>query len=307
VVIRRDFLRIAGMAAGCTVGLAPLVAASAKAPRPPLGLQLFTVMSELERDFAGTLQAVAALGYKEVETIGAFGRDPVQVRQLLDRYGLRTPSQHLVPGTLYDVFKQFVARTLSFDEVKALWMEQMSLVRVRETIEEAAVRAHALGQQYIVWQIIWKDQMLDRASLDTFAAAMNLAGEVCAREGLTFNFHNHSDEFTPVDGVVPYDYILAHTDAKLVKLEMDSYWIANAGRDPVTYLRKHAGRYVQCHLKDRAKNGDFATVGKGTVNFSALLSAAKASGVKHFYVEYDRSDDPMLAVREASIYLKKWF
>lgn len=295
------------MAAGCTVGLAPIVATGAKARRPPLGLQLFTVMSELERDFEGTLQAVAALGYQEVETIGAFGRDPAQVRQMLDRYGLRTPSQHLVPGTLYDVFKQFVARGLSFDEVKALWMEQMSLARVRETIEEAAIRAHVLGQQYLVWQIIWKDQMLDRASLDTFAEAMNLAGQVCAREGLTFNFHNHSDEFTPVDGVVPYDYILAHTDPKLVKLEMDSYWIANAGRDPVTYLRKHKGRYVQCHLKDRARNGDFATVGKGTVDFPALLSAARASGIKHYYVEYDRSDDPMLAVREASTYLKKWF
>jgi sugar phosphate isomerase/epimerase len=302
-MIRRDFLKIAGLAAG----LARLDGAKAAAERAPLGLQLFTVMSELERDFDGTLAAVAALGYREVETIGAFGREPAEVRRALERHGLKTPSQHLVPGTLYDVFAKFVARELSFDQVKALWLEQMSLERVRPTIEEAATRAHALGQQYVVWQIIWTDQMRDRESLDAFCGAMNEAGRICAREGLTFNFHNHSDEFKPVDGVVPYDYILAHTDPETVKLEMDSYWIVNAGQDPVAYLKKHAGRYVQCHLKDRAANGDFATVGQGTVDFAALLAAARRSGVKHFYVEYDRSDDPMRAVREAAVYLRRYF
>lgn len=302
-MIRRDFLRIAGLAAGA----AAFGGAGAAPKRPALGLQLFTVMLDLERDFEGTLAAVAALGYREVETIGAFGRDPAEVRRSLERHGLKTPSQHLVPGTLYDVFRKFTARQLSFDEVKALWLEQMSLDRVRPTIEEAAQRAHALGQQHVVWQIIWKEQMADRAALDAFCAAMNEAGRLCAQEGLTFNFHNHSDEFAPVDGVVPYDYILANTDPKTVKLEMDSYWVANGGQDPVAYLKKHGSRYVQCHLKDRAPNGDFTTVGQGTVDFGALLAAARKAGVKHFYVEYDRSDDPMRAVREAAQYLRRWF
>lgn len=307
-MFRRDFLKLAGLAAGGLAGVAPLGAAGASAKRHgALGLQLFTVMSELERDFDGTLATIASLGYREVETIGAFGREPAEVRRMLDRHGLTTPSQHLIPGTLYQAFTKFVARELTFDQVKALWLEQMSLDRVRPIIEQAAERAHALGQRYVVWQIIWQEQMRDRASLDAFCAAMNEAGKICAREGLTFNFHNHSDEFKPVDGVVPYDYILAHTDPKLVKLEMDSYWIVNGGQDPVAYLNRHAGRYLQCHLKDRAKSGDFATVGQGTVDFAALLAAARRSGVQHFYVEYDRSDDPMRAVREAAAYLKKWF
>lgn len=302
-MIRRDFLKIAGLAAGFAVAGEGETASR----RPALGLQLFTVMSELERDFEGTLATVARLGYREVETIGSFGRDPAELRRILDRHGLKTPSQHLVPGTLYEVFAKFVARELSFDQVKELWLQQMSLDRVRPIIQEAAVRAHALGQQYVVWQIIWQEQMRDRASLDAFCAALNEAGRVCASEGLTFNFHNHSDEFKPVDGVVPYDYILEHTDPKLVQLELDSYWVVNAGHDPVAYLQKHAGRYVQCHLKDRAPNGDFATVGQGTVDFGALLAAARKHGVKHFYVEYDRSDDPMRAVRDAARYLKRWF
>lgn len=302
-MVRRDFLKMAGLAAG----LAALGPVSAAKHRPPLGLQLFTVLLDLERDFEGTLAGIAALGYREVETIGAFGRDPRDVRRALDRHHLKSPSQHLVPGTLYEAFRKFTARELSFDQVKALWLDQMSLDRVRPTIEEAAKRAHALGQKFIVWQIIWKEQMADRAGLDVFCAAMNEAGRICAREGLTFNFHNHSDEFALVDGVVPYDYILANTDPATVKLELDSYWVVNAGKDPVAYLNAHRGRYVQCHLKDRAVNGDFATVGQGTVDFDALLKAARASGVMHFYVEYDRSDDPMRAVREAAEYLKPWF
>ena len=302
-MIRRDFLRMAGVIAG----LAAVGKVDAASKPGPLGLQLFTVLLDLERDFDGTLAAVSALGYREVETIGAFGRDPAEVRRALQRHGLSSPSQHLVPGTLYDAFRKFTARQLSFDEVKSVWLEQMSLARVQPVIEEAAQRAHAIGQKHIVWQIIWKEQMSDRAALDAFCAAMNEAGKICAREGLAFNFHNHSDEFTPVDGVVPYDYILANTDPVTVKLELDSYWVVNAGKDPVAYLGAHAGRYVQCHLKDRAANGDFATVGQGTVDFAALLEAARASGVEHFYVEYDRSDDPMRAVREAADYLKRWF
>lgn len=303
-MIRRNFLKIAGLTAGlAALGRSESVAAPTRAP---LGLQLFTVLKALEQDFDGTLAAVAAFGYREVETIGAFGRDPAAVRRSIEQHGLKTPSQHLVPGTLYDVFRRAVARELSMEQVGPLWLEQMSVERVRPVIEEAAVQAHALGQQHLVWQIIWPEQMRDRASLDAFCAALNEAGSICAREGLTLNFHNHSDEFKPVDGVVPYDYILAHTDPKTVKLEIDTYWVLNAGHDPIAYLNKHAGRYVQCHLKDRAPNGDFA-IGQGTIDFAALLEAARKSGVKHFYVEFDRSDDPMRASREAAAYLRRFF
>src|ERR1700733_3042433 len=82
------------------------------APAHALGLQLFTVMTLLEKDFEGTLKAVADIGYKEVETIASFGRDPKEVRGLLDKYGLVSPSQHLVPGPLYEVFSRFTRREL---------------------------------------------------------------------------------------------------------------------------------------------------------------------------------------------------
>src|ERR1700742_2703091 len=109
-MLRRHFLKGSAAAAGAAnVGTSALWSRLARAAtHRPIGLQLFTVMANLEQDFEGTLKTVAQIGYKEVETIGAFGRDPQVVRDLLSKYGLVTPSQHLVPGKLYDLFNQFV-------------------------------------------------------------------------------------------------------------------------------------------------------------------------------------------------------
>src|SRR4051794_4956752 len=108
-MMRRDFLKATAAAAGAAaLGAACVRSGLARAAAArPIGLQLFTVMANLEQDFEGTLKTVAGIGYREVETIGAFGRDPHRVRELLDKYRLVTPSQHLVPGKLYELFSQF--------------------------------------------------------------------------------------------------------------------------------------------------------------------------------------------------------
>src|SRR6266576_208355 len=96
----------------------------------PLGLQLYTVMPLLEQDFDSALGLVAKIGYREVETIGAFGRDPAEVRDLLDKHGLRSPSQHMVPGNLYDVFNRLTRKELTLDEASRLWRQEMALERL---------------------------------------------------------------------------------------------------------------------------------------------------------------------------------
>jgi sugar phosphate isomerase/epimerase len=303
---RREFLK-ASAATGATaaVGTCALWSRPARArARQPIGLQLFTVMALLEQDFEGTLRSVAQIGYKEVETIGAFGRDPHKVRALLDKCGLVSPSQHLVPGNLYDVFNQFVQHKISGPEIQKLWQQTMAIERIQDIIEEGIARARILGQRYVCLQIIWPEQMASRELMDKFCKGLNLAGELCARAALVFNFHNHSDEFKPVNGYVPYDLILKNTDPQTVRLEMDMYWVAHAGQDPLKYLADNPGRYKQCHLKDSSPSGDFATVGQGTLNFPVLLSAARKAGVEHYYVEFDRSTDPMKVTRDSYDYLK---
>jgi sugar phosphate isomerase/epimerase len=303
---RRDFLRASVAAAGGaaldTAAVWPALAQAAA--HRPIGLQLFTVMANLEQDFEGTLKTVARIGYREVETIGAFGRDPQLVRDLLDKYGLVTPSQHLVPGRLYDLFNQFVQHQVSGPEIQKLWQETMAIGRIKPVIEEGIERARVLGQKYLCLQIIWPEQMATRELMDEFCKGLNTAGDLCAKAGLVFNFHNHSDEFEPVNGYVPYDLIVKNTDPQTVKLEMDMYWISHAGQDPLKYLADNPGRYKQCHLKDSTPAGDFATVGKGTLNFPRLLAAARKAGIEHYYVEFDRSKDPMQVTRDSYDYLK---
>lgn len=270
----------------------------------PLGLQLYTVMPLLERNFDETLGLVAQIGYREVETIGAFGRDPAEVRDLLDKHGLRSPSQHMVPGTLYDVFNKLTRKEISLDDASRIWRQQMAPERVEPIMQESILRAKAMGQKYIVWQILWPEQMRTRADLEKFCSALNKGGEMCAREGHVLNFHNHSAEFKTHDGLVPYDFILANTEPRWVKFEMDLYWAVNGGVDPVDYFQRHRGRFRQCHLKDGTAGGEITVVGEGIMKFKPLIEAARAAGVEHYYVEQDGAADPLKASRQAYGYLK---
>lgn len=273
----------------------------------PLGLQLYTVMPMLEQDFDAALASVARIGYTEVETIGSFGRDPAYVRDMFEKHKLVSPSQHMVPGDLYEVFKKLTRGEMTFDAASKHWREVMSIERVQPIMEECIARAQALGQKYIVWQILWPEQMATRALLEKFCKALNQAGELCAQAGLVLNFHNHAPEFEPHDGVIPYDFILANTDPNWVKLELDMYWAVRAGADPQAYFKRHPGRYLQCHLKDGTAAGDITVVGQGMVKFAPLIEAARTAGIEHFYVEQDGAKDPLQASTQAYHYLRRFF
>lgn len=273
---RRSFLAGSGvLAASHAFG-----AAAEAGPFTP-GLQLFTVRAHLEQDFEGTLRAVADIGYREVETIGAFGRDPAWVRDVLGECGLVTPSQHLMSG-------------------------ELSIDRIDSNIGQAVARASVLGQRYIVWPVIGPEQMATRQLTLDFARAMNRAGEICAKAGLVFCFHNHAAEMKRAGGFVPYDLILENTDPAAVKLQIDFYWAHKAKADIAGYFAKWPGRFVQSHLKDATADGDFTTLGAGVLDFPALLAQARKAGIRHQYVEIDSSADPMRAIRESFFHLEGW-
>ena len=105
-------------------------------------------------------------------------------------------------------------------------------------------------------------------------------------------YHNHDFEFMPLDGVLPYDLLLKETDADLVKMQLDLYWIIKAGHDPIEYFKKAPGRYPLCHIKDLAKDNSITSVGKGSIDFQAMFKQAELAGLKHFYVEDDNTPTP---------------
>ena len=243
-----------------------------------IGVQLYTVRRELEADFEGTLAKVAALGFREVEFAGYYGRTPAQVKAVLARNNLAAPSAH---------FQSVVASG-----------------GVREAIEAAEV----VGHKYLVYAWLPPEE---RKSLDDYkrlVERLNRAGEECARAGIQFGYHNHDFEFAPMEGRIPYDLILEGTDARLVKMELDLYWITKGGQSPLAYFRKHPGRFPLVHVKDMDSTPKryFTEVGRGTIDFKEIFAASKQAGIKHYFVEQDETPaSPFDSIKASIDYLKR--
>lgn len=275
---RRSFLKaVLGAAAGSLCS--PLrAAASEKRRLRRVGLQLYTVRRELEADFEGTLRRVAALGFREVEFAGYFGRAPREVRETLNRLGLSAPSAH-VP-----------------------------LSDLRGDLGRTIEAARALGHRYLVCAWLPEEERRTLEDYRRLAQLFNRAGRRLRRAGLQFAYHNHDFEFTPLGGRVPYDLLLAETDARAVRLELDLYWIARAGRDPLPYFSQHPGRFPLLHLKDMdaTPRRFFTELGRGVIDFPRILPAARRAGARHFFVEQDETPGPPLTSAAASLdYLKR--
>jgi sugar phosphate isomerase/epimerase len=260
-ISRKQFLKTSALA--LTLPMLSKVDVFAK-PIKNVGLQLYTLRSELAKDVEGTLKRVAEIGYKEVETFGYaggkfFGKTPTEFKALLNSLGLTTPSGHYMPNNL-----------------KKDW-------------NVAVDHAAETGQKYMMCAYLFPN---DRKTLDDYKKlcdTLNEAGRVCQKAGIQFGYHNHDFEFQALDGQEPYTVMLKETDPKLVKMELDLYWASHAGKDPVELFRQNPGRFPLVHLKDMAKTEkrEFAEVGTGSIDFQRILDARKVAGIEHFFVEQD--------------------
>ena len=233
----------------------------------------------MQRDMPGILARLAEIGYREVEFAGYFGRTPAQVRQMLEQNRLAAPSSHI-----------------GYEAVKA-------------NFAKAADDCVAIGHQFITVPFLPDDV---RKSADTWrqvARDFNRFGEQAKSRGLKFAYHNHDFEFKRVDGILPFDLLLAETDPALVSFEMDVYWTVKAGGDPLAYFRQHPTRFSMLHLKDSAGPPNHAQtdVGAGTINFAAILTldARQQSSVKHVFVEHDQPPMPMAFAKNSFDNLSK--
>ena len=245
---RRDLL---GLAGGWAVGRLGGIVTLSEAKGPifgkalsRIGIQLFTVRRDLQRDVEGTLAKVAAIGFTEVEFAGFPQGTAASLRAMLDRHGLTAVSNHVRFGAL-----------------RADW---------DRTLDDAA----ALGQRYIVVASI---AAAERRTIDDWkriAALFNKAGEASLARKIQFAYHNHDFEFAPIDGKLGYDVLLEETDPRLVQFEMDLYWITRGDKDPLDYYAKWPGRFPLLHIKDMSPDRGFADLGKGTIDFKRVFRRA---------------------------------
>ena len=271
---RRSFLQMLG---GATVAAAlPRLPQLRNARVERVGLQLYTVRHEMEKDVEGTIARVAASGYKEVEFAGYFKKTPAEIRAMLDRHGLTSPSAHI-----------------SSSEPDA-WSQALDA-------------AHVVGHQYVVVPWIPQEQRTGIDGYKQIAAHFNKAAEQARAAGLQFAYHNHDFEFAAVDGKLPYDVLLAETDPKLVQMEMDLYWIIKGGQEPLAYFARWPGRFPMVHVKDSMGPPDnkMADVGAGKIDWKRIFAQQSQAGIKHFFVEHDQPADAFASIKASCDYLKR--
>jgi len=288
VLDRRAFLGTLGAAAlAAQYGFAPSI--------KKIGVQLYTVRADLEKDFDGTLAKVAAIGYKEVEFAGYFGHTPQQVRDALKRHRLVSPSAHLDYATVSSPDK---------------W---------KRALDDAA----AIGQKFLVNPWIDEPMRKEPGIWTRIADTYNTAGAAARAHGIQFCYHNHNFEFYPSEaagGKPPMDVLLESCDPKLVKIELDLCWIAAAGKDPLDYFRRYPGRFPLVHVKGLRKVPaasetpvpidkvlpDLTDVGHDDViDWKRIFAQSKEAGIEHYFVEHDVPKDAFASLKASYDYLSQ--
>ncbi|HXG92042.1 MAG TPA: sugar phosphate isomerase/epimerase [Blastocatellia bacterium] len=278
---RRSFVinALAGAAGSLCLTKSTLMASTLRSRKlKKIGLQLYTVRRELEKDFEGTIAKVAAAGYSEVEFAGYFNHTPQQVKSVLARNNLTAPSAHI------------------------------PIVALRGDLQQTIDAAKTIGHEYLICAYLLPEE---RKTLDDYKRVtelFNSAGERLKKAGLQFGYHNHDFEFVPIDGKVPYDLILAETDPKAVIMEMDLYWITKAGQSPFKYFSTYPGRFHLVHVKDMDATPKrfFTEVGRGVIDFKKIFAQSDKAGIKHYFVEQDETPgSPFDSIKTSAEYLKQ--
>lgn len=221
----------------------------------PVALQLYTVRDHMEKDFAGTLERVKAIGYDFVEAAGFGPYTPPQLKELLDKAGLTPVSSH------------FGAQDLC------------------ENPGQVAEALRALGIEYAVVSAHFEED----SGWRTLAKSLDAAGASLREEGFTLCYHNHAHEFRTIDGQYVLDYLYANTKPEHVAAQLDTYWVQEGGENPADYISRYSGRCPLAHLKDMTPGEPhtFAEVGRGILDWDAVFDAGNRAGVKWYIVEQD--------------------
>jgi sugar phosphate isomerase/epimerase len=289
---RRTFLTALSGAAAAT-GIGRKLAWAEELHRVnTIGIQLYTVRDALKRDYDGTLAKLAAIGYREVESGQSTDKSPKDMRDILKRHGLTSPSYHVDWKSLGEDWPRVI------EDNKIVGRTYL----VNPWIDEA-VRDQPDG---------WKHA----------ADTLNRAGETAKKAGIQFAYHNHWVEFVPLaDGKLPYDILLENCDPNFVKMEMDLGWITVGGQDPLKYFIRYPGRFCMVHVKDVHEVPDAASVrssrfagenmtiladvGTGVIDWKRIFAHSEEAGIKHYFVEHDNPKNSLETARVSYQYLEK--
>ena len=240
-------------------------------PKIDVGVQLYSLRAQMEKDLPGTLRIVHDMHITDVEVASLYGRSAASFRALLDQQGLKASGVHFQ------------------------WE------RFSRDIDGAIKDAKVLGCEYVTLPWIPHNGDFTVADARSAAEKFNEWGRKCSEAGLKFTYHPHGYEFTHYDRGTVFDEMVKQTKPEFVNYELDVFWAFDGGADPVQLMIKYPTRFTLMHLKDMRKGvrtpnytghedveSDVA-LGTGQLDIPAILAEAEKIGVKHYYIEDESS------------------
>lgn len=289
---RRHFLRTSILGSLAV----PAIPAFALAPDNPyrknIGIQLYTLRNQIKADLPGTIAAVAAAGYRQVEPYGFPDATALDLVKAARDNGMEVNSSHFAWESVTDPDKP---GTAPFAEILG--------------------KAKDAGLSHLVIPYLHADTRKTADDYRRIAERCNAAAALAKEAGIQLAYHNHQFEFQPLEGGGTGFEAFAETFAPEMKFELDVFWVKVGGVDPVELLGRLKGRVSQVHLKDlkagialpefgKLPEDAFKELGQGVIAMEPIIEVAAAAGVVHAHVEQDQSPDPLASIRTSIEYLK---
>ncbi|MBU3159180.1 sugar phosphate isomerase/epimerase [Clostridium frigoris] len=228
----------------------------------PIALQLYSIKDETEKNFSLALKKVSQIGYKGVEFAGYGGLSSSKIKALLEELDLKVCGSHV------------------------------SLDELTNNIDKVIEYSLEIGNPYIICPYA---TYKNKEDYEKMAETLNILAIKCSEKGIFLGYHNHGHEFQKFNGEYGLDIIYKETNAKLVKAEIDTYWVKYAGLDPVEYIKKHSGRCDLIHIKDmEIVNGEKRSteVGNGIIDIKSIIMESEEQGAKWLIVEQEFFNKP---------------
>ena len=220
----------------------------------PVAVQLYSIRQIAAKDLPGVLAQVAKLGYKGVEFAGYYNHEAPAVRKMLDDNGLRVAGTHIGLDTLQG---ENLARTLEFNKV----------------IGNKNLIVPGMPRKYTTSAAGWKEA----------AQLFNEISDKVRPQGFIVGFHNHTIEFQPVEGQVPFDVFFGAAKPD-VKVQLDVGHARRAGADPVDVINRYKGRVISIHVKEYTPDKPEAVLGEGVIDWKNVFGALERNGGIEWYI-----------------------
>lgn len=232
-----------------------------------VGLQLWSVKEEMAKNLLGALEKVAEMGYQGVQFAGFFNQSSKDVKEKMDELGIHPTGAHVS----YDLLHNELDQTMKYHE--------------------------EIGNDTIILPWVPEEMRSNADDYARLAEFLEKTGKALYARGFTFGYHNHDFEFAVYNGSSGLDIIFENTDSNHLKMELDCFWAAYTGNDPIEVIEKYKERCISLHIKDMKKTNRGAVsteLGTGILPLANYMKKGKEVGARMFIVEQEHfTKDPL--------------